>query len=258
MSGFLLVSMAVASLSALTPADTGPVFDPPVAIEEILAAWQAGDASEAGLLAASYLEYSVEYDGHLASEGAALAFIAAIGSLMRGGGAVEASYWMWVARQHEDACGALAGAHNDVVNRTAARPGSGRETDRRIRISAFLPAARRPCRAGSHRLDVPAAPQAPWTEHAVAVFGNSPVRPVDMPNATRIGSQVRIPLLYEYPANSISPALTRGRELVTVLRHTSSLPSTIVVFSPCAPQIFSSGNRTIELCRADQPQPASE
>lgn len=252
----LVVALA-ASMTFQPDAPPGP-FEPPVSVEDVLSAWRDGDAGAAGTMAEAYLDYSVAYDGQLAREGAALAFIAAIGSAMREEGRWTVGYWMWVARLHEGTCGGLPARYHEAVSQVMSRPGEAREADRLMRRSPFRAARAAPCRDQSWPIEIPPAPRAPSTPRAIGVFSDVQERQPALSGATRIRDRVGVRLLFEYPSGTVSPALDRNHEYFINIPRSFSLPQGLVIFRPCAPTWLTSDSGTLEICRADQPGSGEE
>lgn len=150
-------------LSALTPVPpaAGPDLSA-VTVRQVMSAWEAGQAEEAGRLAEAYLTARATEDGRLGVEGAGLAFIAGIGRAI-GAGREDAHsrYWMWVARQHEEVCGRLPEQYSTVIGIMMTAPGRWLGVDRLIRGGPFLDAASQPCREEAVSAVIPAAPAAP-------------------------------------------------------------------------------------------------
>lgn len=254
-----LVSGLLAGVLSLqeAPANTGGAFLPPAGFDEIVAAWNAGNLDEASEMAEAYLEYSVSHDGRLGREGAGLAFIVALSKAGYGYVTRETGHWLWVARQHEQACGDMPNPFHAVISENATRPGESRAADRRIASSPFRTAALQPCREDGAEPFLPHPPEAPWAERAVVIFSSS-VEWAEYRVGSRIAGHDRVGMIYEFPANTLSPSLVGGRWITATARTGRMLPSGVVVLSPCSRTPYSRGIEDFWLCRADIPDAARQ
>ncbi|MCH8521302.1 hypothetical protein [Glycocaulis sp.] len=245
-------------LSALTSVPPAAGADlSTVTVQQVMSAWEAGQAEEAGRLAEAYLTARATEDGRLGVEGAGLAFIAGIGRAI-GAGREDAhsGYWMWVARQHEEVCGRLPEQYSTVIGLMMTAPGRWLRVDRLIRGGPFLDASFQPCREDAGSTVIPAAPAAPGAPGAVAVFSHDAERGGGIPGR-RWRHSVRVPLVFEYPAGALSPSLAQGRMFEIRFRTEYAIPGGAIVLNPCSAMRFDLGAEVGPLCRADVPSPAS-
>lgn len=255
-SRFAVIATLVVSTSGSPAAAQYPV-EPATAVEDVLAAWNEGDAVRAGQMASAYLEHAIRQNGHLPSNGAGLAFIAAVGEAMNDWQNEGPTYWLWVAQLHENACGPMPEPFHAIIRQNAYRPGSSPSIDRHLRASPFRTAAGGPCAPDNAVPLVPSAPRDVSSERALAIFADrSYTEPLGGGSGSRIPPYARVELLYEYPAGALSPVLSGNRWLSMRTDRAFSIPAAMTVLSPCAPLTYLSGRREIELCRVDVP-PAS-
>ncbi|AZU03984.1 hypothetical protein X907_1451 [Glycocaulis alkaliphilus] len=229
---------------------------PAVTVQDVMSAWEAGQAAEAGRLAEAYLTARTADDGRLGVEGAGLAFIAGIGRVISAGREdAHSGYWMWVARQHEDVCGALPDQYSTVIDIMMTAPGRWLRVDRLIRGGPFLDATSQPCRDEARASVIPAAANAVGAPGAVVVFSHDAERGWGVRGRR---PTVRVPLIFEYPAGALSPSLAQGRVFEIRFRSVHAVPGGAIVLSPCSAMSFDLGMEVGPLCRADQPGSGEE
>lgn len=253
MSFLAALAMTGALAMAEKPCSPGVSLDE--CVRQVNALWRDGDAIAAGTAAELLLERARSDEEAFVSDGARIAFIAAIGRYVAQS-QPAAKYWLWVAARQEQECGQrLPPPYRQVVDTHAAVPGEGRVTDRSIRGSPFLAAPSTCLELDARAIDLqPAAsPDAPA---AIVIFGSARRdRALDDVGPDGWNSRSLPQFLFEFPAGAVSASLqalnARDRQGLrrTVEGHALAL-------TPCAPPL-TYRSLIIELCRADQPRPAS-
>ncbi|MFC4723980.1 hypothetical protein AB6B38_04935 [Glycocaulis abyssi] len=225
-------------------------------VRQVDTLWRGGDAIAAGTAAELLLERARRDEEAFVNDGARIAFIAAIGRYVAQS-QPAAEYWLWVAARHESECGQqLPPPYRQVVDVHGVSPGEGRATDREIRRSPFL-AAPSTClelQAGQIDLRAVADPDAPA---AIVIFGRARRdRTLDGVGPDGWNTRSQPQFLFEYPAESVSAALEAmsPRDQRGVRPY---LESRVIALTPCTRPLVHR-HQTIEICRADQPAPASQ
>lgn len=250
-----LVVVLAGVMGASTPGTLACGDSPEACRAAILEAWSAGDAARAGDMAAEWLEARTTQDGVLSADGAGLAFIAAIGAYMEW--SPSSGYWMWVSARHAEVCVRLPEHLDLVVEAFAPAQGETREVDRAILSGPFLAAARQPCAQDGTPALVPPAVSAAHAPVAIGLYGRS--FEVREPLLLRTPPDARMTrwarLWFEYPAGSLSPVLPQA-SLSEMRRPPRNITYGNVWLRPCTTAVWDRNLPVV--CRADQPQPASE
>lgn len=249
MPGLALPILAAMSLQANAACAGGT--DDAVCTWRIQNAWQAGQAAPAGRMAAALLEGVFEAEEQLGREGAALAFIAAIGALMEYR-VEESSYWFWVARQHENACGELPDEFHVVVTEREYELGSSRTGDRRIITSPVYAARNRPCRETSGiELDLE-TPRAPDSPAALIIFSDREIARRAFSYSSPHLSRVPMEFVYEYPRGAYTDRQGSAMNPATDAAR-SQIWQQVLVLAPCRQVADRRAVNANEICRADVP-----
>lgn len=252
----VLAALALTGALAMAEKPCSPGVPLGECVRQVNALWRDGDAIAAGTAAELLLERARTDEEAFVSDGARIAFIAAIGRYAAQSW-LNAEYWLWVASRQEQECGQqLPPPYRQVVEIHAAVPGEGRVADRHIRRSSFLTAPSTCLELDARTIDLQAAasPDAPT---AIVIFGSAQRdRTLDDVGPHRWNTRSLPQFLFEFPAGAVSASLealhARERQNLRL-----SVERRVLALTPCAPLVtYRSG--TVEICRADQPAPASQ
>lgn len=251
------VLSVIVFIGALTAAEKP--CSPAVSLEEcarqVADRWHDGDAIAAGTAAELLLERASREEGAFLIDGARIAFIAAIGRYVAQS-QPAAEYWLWVAARQEGQCGQrLAPPYRQIIDQHAATPGEGRVMDRNLRRSPFLTEPSNCLDVQARRIDLGAATE-PDTPSAIVIFGQAQRdRTLSSVGPDEWNTRGLPQFLYEHPAGSVSrslEALSPGER--RALR--TSFEGRVLALTPCM-SLVTQRSGSIEICRADQPAPAS-